>query len=352
MAGEGRGHATRVRTITEALRGRHELTLLAPGDAYELLEPAYRGADDVRVQRLPGLRFAYGAKHQVAPLGTARLVARYLRSLSQILDDVADMMRFHGADLLLTDYDPGGPRAATRAGVPYVALDHQSFFTYSDLSWLPGRLRRRAALVKSINWALYHGQRHTISSSFFRPEPKPGVTDVTFVGSMLRAPIRAASPVFGEHVTAYCRRQVQENVLATLAAAPCPVQVFGLGERPARGSISFHPVSEDGFIASLSTARAVVASAGNQLLGEALFLGKPFLALPEVGQYEQEINVAWLERMGAGRGLDPRRLTSEVLARFLDESERYRDAVDREFAAGNDAAVAAIEAQLAALGAS
>jgi uncharacterized protein (TIGR00661 family) len=346
MAGEGRGHATRVRTVTDALRGQHEITLLAPGDAYELLADAYRGASDVRIQRLPGLRFAYDAKHKVAPLRTARLVTRYLWSLGQILDDVADLMRFHRADLLLTDYDPGGPRAAERAGVPYVALDHQSFFTYSDLSWLPGRLRRRAWFVKRINHALYHGQRHTISSSFFRPDPLPGARDVTFVGSMLRAPIRAATPTTGDHVVAYCRRQVQENVLDALAAASCPVHVFGLGEREPRGAIEFFPVSEAGFIESLCSARAVVASAGNQLLGEALYLGKPFLALPEVGQYEQEINVAWLERMGAGVGLDPRRLDLAFLNRFLDECDRYRDVVDREFAAGNAAAVAAIETQL------
>jgi UDP:flavonoid glycosyltransferase YjiC (YdhE family) len=91
-----------------------------------------------------------------------------------------------------------------------------------------------------------------------------------------------------------------------------------------------------------------VASAGNQLLGEALYLGKPFLALPEVGQHEQAINVAWLERLGAGRGIDPRRLAAADVATFLEGSETLRNRVDRAFAAGNEAAVAAVEAVLAA----
>ncbi|MEZ5976861.1 MAG: glycosyltransferase family protein [Planctomycetota bacterium] len=165
MAGEGRGHATRVRTVTDHLRERHELTLLAPGDAYELLEKAYR-ASDVRVQRIPGLRFAYDRKQKVSQLGTAALVARYALALPQIDRELAELMRHHRADLLLTDYDPGGPRAAKRAGVPYVALDHQSFFNFSDLSWLPKKLQHRGAFVARINRFLYHGQRHTISSSF------------------------------------------------------------------------------------------------------------------------------------------------------------------------------------------
>jgi len=346
MAGEGRGHATRVRTVTDLLRTRHEVTLLAPGDAYELLEPAYRGTD-VRVQRLTGLRFAYDRRQRISQLGTARLVARYLRAMGQVLDDVAALMRFHRADLLITDYDPGGPRAARRAGVPYVALDHQSCFTFGDFSWLAAPLRRRVQLVRAINWALYHEQVHTISSSFFRPDPLPGARDVTFVGSMLRANLLAATPAFGEHVTAYCRRTVTENVLEALAAAPLPVELFGLGEHAPRGAIRFRAISESAFMESLATCSAVIASAGNQLLGEALYLGKPFLALPEVGQHEQAVNVAWLERLGAGRGIDPRRLGAAEVATFLEQAPGFRERVDRSFAAGNAAALAALEAVLA-----
>src|SRR5215471_2916512 len=64
MSGEGRGHATRARVVVEALRARHRLTLFASGHAYDLLVPRYRGSD-VRVVRVPGLRFAYGAPGRV-----------------------------------------------------------------------------------------------------------------------------------------------------------------------------------------------------------------------------------------------------------------------------------------------
>jgi uncharacterized protein (TIGR00661 family) len=345
MAGEGRGHAARVRTITELLRGRHQLTLLAPGDAFEMLEPAYRGSD-VRVQRIAGLRFAYDARQRVAPLGTGRLVLDYLGGLRRQTAELAAQMRAEGADLLVTDYDPGGPRAADRAGIPYVALDHQSCFTYGDFTWLPGPLRRRAALVRVVNHALYHGQRHTISSSFFRPEPRRGARDVTFVGALMRAPVLAAARVTGDHVVAYCRRTVSDNVLAALAECPRPVRLFGLGTGAPRGSITFEPFGEESFVAALASACAVVASAGNQLLGEALFLGKPFLALPETGQHEQAVNVAWLERLGAGRGIAPLALTALDVRTFLDGAERHRDRVDPALVAGNADAVAALEQQI------
>jgi uncharacterized protein (TIGR00661 family) len=349
MSGEGRGHATRVRTMVELLRGEHELLLLAPGDAYALLEGAYRGSE-VRIQRLPGLRFAYNRQQKVSIPGTAVNAWRYLMALPQLKRELCDLFEHFGADLLITDYDPGAPRAAKRSGLPYIALDHQSFATHGKFDWLPGKLRFQLMQIKLVNWLLYHGQRHTISSSFFRPEVKRERDDVTFVGSMLRPQVLAAENVRGEHITAYCRRTVTENVLESLAAAPCEVRLYGLVEKPDRGSIRFKPISEDGFVADLASARAVVANAGNQLLGETLYLGKPMLALPEEGQHEQLLNSHVLERLGGGRWCRPRDLTPEKLRAFLDAADDMQAAVDREFAHGAPNALAAIQQVLRDLG--
>jgi uncharacterized protein (TIGR00661 family) len=296
LSGEGRGHATRVRTMVELLRGEHELLVLAPGDAYALLEGAYHGSE-VRIQRLPGLRFAYNRHQKVSIFGTGVNAWRYLM-------------------------------------LPYIALDHQSFATYGKFDWLPGKLRFQLLQIKLVNWLLYHGQRHTISSSFFRPEVQRERDDVTFVGSMLRPQVRSAENVRGEHITAYCRRTVTENVLESLAASPCEVRLYGLGEKADRGSIRFRPISEDGFVADLASGRAVVANAGNQLLGETLYLGKPMLALPEEGQHEQLLNSHVLERLGGGRWCRPRDLTPQKLRAFLDEADAERPGGDPAGAAG------------------
>lgn len=349
MSGEGRGHATRVRTMVELLRDEHELLLLAPGDAYALLEEVYRGSE-VRLQRLPGLRFAYNRHQKVAILGTAQDAWRYLRGLPQLKNELCALFEHFGADLLITDFDPGAPRAAERAGLPYIALDHQSFASFGQFDWLPFPLRSRLSLIKLINWFIYHGQCHTISSSFFRPEVKRERDNVTFVGSMLRSQVLNAKNVRGKHITAYCRRSVTENVLESLAASPCEVRLYGLGEHADRGSIRFRPISEDGFVADLASGCAVVANAGNQLLGETLYLGKPLLALPEEGQPEQLLNSYVLERLGGGRWCRPRDLTPEKLYAFLGDADGMDAAVDREFAHGAPNALAAIQKVLRDLG--
>jgi uncharacterized protein (TIGR00661 family) len=50
----------------------------------------------------------------------------------------------------------------------------------------------------------------------------------------------------------------------------------------------------------LSTAKAVIATAGFTLMSEALYLGKPYLAFPMQGQFEQHLNAHMLDLLGYG----------------------------------------------------
>ena len=82
---------------------------------------------------------------------------------------------------------------------------------------------------------------------------------------------------------------------------------------------------------------------------ECLYLGKPILALPELGQDEQAINGVLLERMEGGEACRPDRLTADVLRSFLAERDRFGESIDREFAHGLPAAETALESVLESL---
>lgn len=346
-AGEGRGHATRVRTLTDLLRDRHEITILAPRDAFALLSPAYLGSD-VRVLRLPGLFFHYGRRGQLHYPRTALGALRYLAGLPALVEDLAQFLVSERFDLVLTDFDPGLPRAARRAGVPYLSVDHQSFLRVSDLSALPGDLRRHARFMEWIVRAYYDRPVHRVSSSFYRPPLRPGLSGVTQVGCLLRPALLALEPTHGDHLAAYFRRPLAPNVTAALARSPHPVRLYGLGEQPSEGSLSYHPISETGFLADLASCRALVTTAGNQLVGEAHYLGKPVLAIPEPGNQEQRINAWFLEQAGGGEAADHRTFSPQTLTAFLTRAESHANRIDRSFACGNDATVQAVEAILAA----
>jgi uncharacterized protein (TIGR00661 family) len=347
MAGEGRGHAARVGAVVESLRRRHEITLFAPGDAYDLLAPAYAGTE-VRVFRIPGLRFHYTASHSLDPVRTIREGAGYLWRFRRLVRRIKRELREAAADLVITDFEPALPRAADECGIPCVSLDHQHFLVCNDLAGLPRRLRWKARAMGWVVEFFCPNPSSVIVSSFYNPPLLPEHRGVTQVGVLLRPAILAARPEVGGHVVAYLRRQVDSRVLEALSRCGRPVHVYGLGERPAHGGLEFRPVSQRGFLDDLASCDSVVCTAGNQLVGEALYLGKPVLGLPETGNFEQAINAHFLRESGAGTWADPLTITDRDVREFLARRAEFAARIVPENVVGNGKVVAELERWLPA----
>lgn len=347
VSGEGRGHATRVRAVVESLRHEHEITLFASGEAWRFLAPLYRGTR-VRVHRIGGLRFHYNAARRLNFSKTAAEAARFLRRLPMLVGMLGRLLEREQPDLVVTDFEPALPRAARRLGVPFISLDHQHFLLTYDLSGLPPGLRRHAAYMALIVRAFYSGQAATIVSSFYFPPLRRGCRDVTQVGVMLRPEVLAARPERGGHLVAYFRRFAGPRLIEALHATGREVRVYGLGAQPAAGRLRFHAIDERRFIEDLAACDALISTAGNQLVGEALHLGKPVLALPEARNFEQYINAHFLAQSGAGAWCEAERAGPAEIARFLARLDTFRPPADPARIHGLPATLAVLRRHLPA----
>jgi len=92
-------------------------------------------------------------------------------------------------------------------------------------------------------------------------------------------------------------------------------RVYGFDRHAVEGNLKFERASREGFLTDLASAKAVIATAGFTLMTEALHLGKPYLALPMRGQFEQELNALLLESLGYGK--NGRTLSVETIGDFL-----------------------------------
>ena len=79
-----------------------------------------------------------------------------------------------------------------------------------------------------------------------------------------------------------------------------PARRMRLGRRP-RPFASF-PLERSAFLEALGCTRAVVASAGSQLISECAASGIPLFALHAANDDEQRINVALVKAAGIGDG--------------------------------------------------
>lgn len=346
VAGEGRGHAARARTVVEHLRREHCMILLAPSVAYDLLAAAYAETPRVTVHRIPGLHFCY-REQKLDYLKTVAASIPYLRRVSDSVSWIEDLLRRERPALVITDFEPLLPRAAGRCGLPYVSLDHQHFLVTHDLSQLPRWQRWKAWFVGLPIPLFYRRQRRTIVSSFYRAPLKRSARRVVQTGVLLRPEILAARPVVGEHILVYLRRFVRPEVIESLQNSGREVRVYGLGKRSPEGNCRFHDVDEVNFLRDLSACYAVLSSAGNQLVGEAMYLRKPLLALPETGNFEQAINAHFVRKVAAGDWVDCDRFRQSDLERFLERVPEFRERICPEEVVGNDAVLDLIREELA-----
>jgi uncharacterized protein (TIGR00661 family) len=344
MAGEGRGHATRVRAIVESMRHEHQFSLFAPAAAFEMLSNAFDGTG-VRVTQIPGLLFHYTGR-RLNYFQTLRHAAGYLWGLNGLVRQLQSAIQIGAPDLVITDFEPALPRAAARCGVPFLSIDHQHFLVTSDFSTLPRPLRLQAAVMAPIVNAYYGGQVETVVSSFYFPRLKRGCGEIVQTGVLLRPEVHEARPEWQSHLLVYLRRFADRAILETLQRCGREVLIYGLGDRPRDGNLLFRAVDEQSFLEDLATCDALISNAGNQLVGEALYLGKPVLAIPEAKNFEQFINAHYLREGGGGDWVDAGRFDDRTLRDFLIRTADYQQAIPRERLDGLPDALTAIQRHL------
>src|SRR5262249_32688904 len=111
------------------------------------------------------------------------------------------------------------------------------------------------------------------------------------------------------------------------------------------GNLRYRPFSESTFIDDLRTAGGVIASAGFTLMGEAVYLRRPLLAVPVKKQFEQGLNARCLGREGYGRGAEE--VTEERLGAFLERLPDFRRKLAAYNQDGNKDLLASLRATLA-----
>ena len=347
MCGEGRGHATRVQTVVEMLVPKHRFVLLASRDAYHQLYDRYQDHPLVSVRRLPGLCFSYRDR-RLDYWKSCIDAGPFLWRLRSMVEYVQQMLQREQPALAITDFEPLLPRAAKKLGIPWISLDHQHFLTVSDFSTLPYRFRWRAMFLRLSIPIFYSGQSGEAVSSFQHFPPRRGTQHIPRLGVLLRRTVVEHREQICDqgHVVVYVRKHAPDSLWKALAACGRRAIVYGLGAMShsqsfdfAATDIQFKNISDEGFVADLASASCLITTAGNQLVGESLFLKKPVLAIPEDGNYEQELNALLVQRSGGGWSIKFENLTSHLLQQFLIAVPSLQARLEQMDVSGNEGAL-------------
>jgi uncharacterized protein (TIGR00661 family) len=335
--GYGRGHATRALALLPELERRHQLLVIAGGMAYDLI------ARERPVLRAPSVEYAYrdGAMATLATLRENAPAVSDLVFRGPALRAVADRMREFAPDVAICDVEPWTHRAAALLGVPRISFDHYGVLAHCRPPVQPRDLLRYARDVAVYRLLTGRPERVVVSSFYEAPPRRP---DVVRVGALLREDVHALRATRGEHLLVYFNQPAMfgDHIAAVLDAAGVPAIVYGTERRGRAGVCEFRAPSQRDFLDDLARCRAVIGSAGNQLVGEALYFGKAMLVMPE-DSVEQRINAAAVARAGFGQTLRQGELTTARLRAFLADEPGLRDRTRWCVRDGRAEALAALE---------
>ena len=339
VMGYGRGHAMRSAAVLPALERQHTVRVFAGRDAHEML----RGAHDS--VEIPVIGYRYGANGRICARRTlwrnAPRVADLLAAGPRTRTVWQQMADFE-PDLVISDSETYGHRFARHHGIPRIGFDHVGIMAYCHCDFAPGDAI--AGRRDGLGYRAFMGDPDRVIVSSFYPAP-PRRANVQVVGPILRAPVRTARPEAGDALVVYLNKGAHQYTAAldtALRACGEPVIVYGTAHRGRSANLHFKAPSQQGFIDDLAAARAVVSTAGNQLLSEAIHLGKPVLALPE-DAVEQRLNARALVTMGVGESASLHRLPLNRLGGFLDNVPAYARATARHRSDGLAPAITALQ---------
>lgn len=345
VMGYGRGHAMRTMAVLPALMEEHEITVYAGGDAYTVLAPLFPTV------RIPTIGYVYD---QRGGHSLPRTISRNFAPMSDLLfggqgsDGVQREMSARGTQLVISDSEAWTHRAARKLGLPRISFDHIGVIAYCKPHFPPElwALGNRDTLGYR---ALMGIPERILVSSFYPAEGAyPGVK---IVGPMLRDAVLRAQPSDGDYLLAYFNKgehQYQPHIDRALRLLERRVVIYGTPYRGTVENLDFRAPNNDGFVNDLAGCHAVISTAGNQTIGEAIHFGKPILAIPEEA-FEQRLNAHIIERMGVGMHGDRLRLSPSDVDRFLGNYDYYRSNTSRHAGDGRAEAIATLRQFIAEL---
>lgn len=318
VVGEGMGHATRSSVILRHLVAAHEVQIVVSGRAHAFLRKSF---PELEVHEIAGLGMVY-EDNAVRRGRTAWDFLKKLPAFAENFETFTRLAEGFRPELVISDFESFSYFFAKKYDLPVLSIDNMQILNRCALDVdIPPEEQASFQMAKAIVKAkLPHCDHYLITTFFFPPVRK---ARTSLFPPILRDAILDATPTVGEHVLVYQTSDTFHDLVPTLQRLPGTFYVYGLKRDAELGNVTLKGFSEDGFVRDLASARAVLAGGGFSLMGEAVYLGKPLLSVPLLGQFEQTLNALYLQKLGYGEY--HRELSETAIADFLARAPAYAD---------------------------
>lgn len=262
--------------------------------AYQYLSKHYKP-----ITRVSCLHIAY-KNNGVSPLGTILVnLGNSWEHLRTLLKTIKIIRKFK-PDVIINDFAFTDNYLGILLGIPVINLDNNRVAAKCRTKVPPNLWLSRFRSAFITNSIAPMGFHHIVTT-FFYP-PLRWWKNVTLCFAPIRREVMRLKTTKGKHVLVYQTSQSNRQLLDSMEdMTDQNFIIYGFGSRPSMKHMDFKPFSEKQFFKDLASAKAVIMNGGFSLMSECLYLNKPILSIPIKGQFEQELNAHYLDKLKYGK---------------------------------------------------
>ncbi len=296
VAGQGFGHSSRSHLSgRHLLDNGHDVIFAASMKSYSYLKQYFGD----RVSEITGLSLSY-SHGKLSTLGTiVENLKKFPAGTFRNHNLYKNIVKPFAPELVISDYEPFLAWWSFRHRVPCITIDHQNTLTGLHLDDVEKSFFSRFS-ANLVTRSYYPGRMHHIIINFFNAPVKSSKS--VLVGPVIRNEVAQRSPQKGDAIVVYTTDPtLKQKMIEVFSKFPqVNFNIYGLDEKFDEQNCHFHKTSTEGFLDDLSSARAVIGTAGFSMISECLYFRKKMLLLPLKGQYEQVLNAHYVKKLGLG----------------------------------------------------
>ena len=341
---DGLGHYSRSKLVIDhLLRQGHEVKVVTADRVYNLMKDKY---DVEKIERI-----SWEYKNNRVNY-TRTLYSNFVRFPNIIKEGTRKTKKIFQEfkpDLVITDMELFSTRAAKKMKIPIIAIDNIHSIARTDaIRDVKKKYKISEAEQRSFVEILTPKTKylkHYFITSFFEANPTRRKT--TIIPSLIREEIIQKRNVPAkDHILVYQTSKTNKHLLPALKdISREKFLVYGFDVDKTEDNVEFKKTSvNNSFLDDLASCKAVVANGGFSLISEAVFLKKPVLSNPVVGQFEQILNATQIEKNGYGMFVE--KITSDGIKLFLRNLEKFRKNLEKNSQEDNREALSKIDEKI------
>lgn len=311
VAGEGSGHSSRAKEIISYLNKKgHTVKIISYDKGYNNLSKYFK------VEKIFGLHFDM-KDNKVLILTT--IYKNFLKTpqAAKSIKKVVKIIEDFEPNVVFSDFEPISCIAANIKKIPIISIDNQHRLTNTKIEY-PRQYAKDAVLAKAVTNLMIFNTKACLVTSFVKTKI---INKKTFIfPPILREEILKTKTKKGDYILVYLTSP-WSGLTDVLKSLNQEFIVYGFNIDKVEKNLIFKKASQSGFLRDLSACKGVLANAGFTLITEALYLHKPYLAIPVKGQFEQILNAYYLDRLGYGKYYDE--LDKQKIELFLKNINKY-----------------------------